>query len=183
MKQIANLLFETAMLKNLNRSGYAFLGTGKESVAEHSFMTAFICFVMAKLDKNINEEKLLAMALVHDIAEARTGDFNYVQKKYSKTDEKKAIRHLGEPLFFGTEIKILIDEFNANETLEAKFVNDADQISFVLELKKMQDTGAKGPEKWLPYVIDRLQTDVGKNIAETILDTGWDEWWLNGYRE
>ncbi|MBL6993293.1 HD domain-containing protein, partial [Desulfobacula sp.] len=83
MKQIANLLFEVRILKDIARSGYAFLGSGKESVAEHSFMTAFICFAMARIELDINSEKLVTMALVHDIAEARTGDFNYVEKKYS----------------------------------------------------------------------------------------------------
>ncbi|MCA1793185.1 MAG: HD domain-containing protein, partial [Desulfobacteraceae bacterium] len=93
MKQIANFLFEARILKDLNRSGYAFLGDGHESIAEHCFTTAFICFTMARLDPKTNGERLMAMALVHDMAEARTGDFNYVQKHYSTTDESKAIAH------------------------------------------------------------------------------------------
>ena len=183
MKQIANLLFEVRILKDITRSGYAFLGSGKESIAEHSFMTAFICFAMAKLDHNVNSEKLVTMALVHDIAEARTGDFNYVQKNYSKTDEAKAISHLTQSLSFGDDIKNLLDEFNLGETVEAKLARDADQLSFILELKKLEDTGAKGPDKWLPYVLDRLKTDIGREIAQSIMETDWDEWWMNGYSE
>jgi putative hydrolase of HD superfamily len=183
MKQIANLLFEVRILKDITRSGYAFLGSGKESIAEHSFMTAFICFAMAKLDHSVNSEKLVTMALVHDIAEARTGDFNYVQKNYSKTDEAKAISHLAQSLSFGNDIKNLLDEFNMGETLEAKLAHDADQLSFILELKKLEDTGAKGPDKWLAYVLDRLKTDIGSEIAQSIMETDWDEWWMNGYSE
>lgn len=183
MKQIANLLFEARILKDITRSGYAFLGSGRESIAEHSFMTAFICFAMAKMDPDINCEKLVTMALVHDIAEARTGDFNYVEKKYSKTDESKAISHLIKHLSFGKDIKNLIDEFNAGETNESKLAKDADQISFILELKKIEDTGAKGPEKWLPHVLKRLKTDIGKQLAQHIMETRWDEWWMNDYSE
>ncbi len=183
MKQIANLLFEVRILKDIIRSGYAFLGTGKESIAEHSFMTAFICFAMAKMDPDVDMEKLVTMALVHDIAEARTGDFNYVEKKYSKVDEAKAISHLIKPLSFGNDIKILIDEFNSGHSREAKLANDADQISFVLELKKNKDIGAKGPERWLSFVLERLKTDIGKQIAESIMETNWDEWWTNDYSE
>ena len=183
MKQIANFLFEVRILKDIVRSGYAFLGSGRETIAEHSFMTALICFAMAKLDHNINCEKLVTMALVHDIAEARTGDFNYVEKNYSKTDEKKAVQDLIKHLSFGNDIKKLIDEFNLRETIEAKLVHDADQISFILELKKNNDTGAKGPEKWLPYVIKRLKTETGKQFAKSIMETNWDEWWMNGYSE
>jgi len=183
MKPIANLLFEARILKDIVRSGYAFLGSGKESIAEHSFMTAFICFAMARIDPDINSERILSMALVHDIAEARTGDFNYVEKKYSSVDEPKAISHLIKHLSFGNDIKNLMDEFNSGETKEAKLANDADQISFILELKKMDDLGAKGPDKWLPHVLKRLKTDIGKQIAQSIMETRWDEWWMNDYSE
>ncbi len=183
MKQIANLLFEVRILKDITRSGYAFLGSGKESIAEHSFMTAFICFAMARLDNTIDCEKIVTMALVHDIAEARTGDFNYVEKKYSKIDEAKAISHLIKSLTFGSDIQTLLDEFNSGETVEAKLARDADQISFILELKKMDDTGVKGPEKWLSHVLNRLKTDTGKQIAQSIMKTNWDEWWAHDYSE
>ncbi|MFH2058414.1 MAG: HD domain-containing protein [Pseudomonadota bacterium] len=183
MKQIANLLFEARILKDINRSGYAFLGSGKESIAEHSFMTALICFIMAKMDETLDVERLVTMALVHDLAEARTGDFNYVEKKYSAPDESKAISHLIKHISFGKDIKNLIDEFNLCQTKEAKLANDADQISFVLELKKLSDIGTKGPEKWLPVVINRLQTDMGQKLAQSIMETSWDEWWMKDYSE
>lgn len=183
MKQIANLLFEVRILKDIIRSGYAFLGAGKESIAEHSFMTAFICFAMAKLDPDIDSEKLVTMALVHDLAEARTGDLNYVEKQYSSVDENKAISHLIKHISFGNDIKTLVDEFNSGETKEAKLANDADQISFILELKKISDIGTNGPEKWLPFVQKRLKTNVGRQIAQSIMNTRWDEWWVNDYSE
>lgn len=183
MKQIANLLFEVRMLKDLVRSGYAFLGSGRESIAEHSFTMAFICFVMARLDPDIDGAKLVAMALVHDIPEARMGDFNYVQKKYSLVDEDKAISHLIKDISFGKDIRLLIDEFNLGETKEAKLAKDADQLSFVLELKKLKDTGAQSPGKWLPVVMDRLKTKIGIQMAQSIMETQWDEWWMNDYSE
>lgn len=183
MQNIVNLLFEARMLKDINRSGYAFLGTGKESIAEHSFMTAFVCFAMAKIDKDVNIEKLVCMALIHDLAEARTGDFNYVEKQYSKTDENKAISHLTRGIPFGTDVQKLMDEFNENETIESKLARDADQISFILELKKMSDIGSKGPEKWLPVILERLKTSTGRQLAQTIMETGWDEWWMKDYTE
>jgi putative hydrolase of HD superfamily len=138
---------------------------------------------MAKLENSVNCEKLVTMALIHDIAEARTGDFNYVQKKYSQIDEAKAISHLKKSLSFGNDIKSLLEEFNCGETLEAKLARDADQISFILELKKLEDTGAKGPAKWLPHVLNRLKTDIGKEIAQSIMETDWDEWWMHDYSE
>ena len=183
MTRIADLLFEVRMLKDLNRSGYAFLGAGRESVAEHSFTTAFICLTMARLDPGVDGERLMAMALVHDIPEARTNDMNYVNKRYNRVDEAGAVADMTGELAFGKDIRDLIDEFNRGETREARLANDADQLSFVLELKKLKDTGATSPEKWLPFVTGRLKTDIGKQMARDILDTRWDNWWTRDYSE
>lgn len=184
MKRVAEFLFEANILKELPRSGYAFLGTGKETVAEHVFMTTMICFVFSRMEPDIDSEKLMAMALAHDLPEARTGDLNYVQKKYVHVLEEKAVEDMSRGLFFGDELKTLIDEFNASETREAKLAKDADQLSFILELKKQHDVGANiMPPKWLPYVQERLQTDTGKRLAKSILDSNWDDWWFQNYSE
>ena len=74
MKKIAHLLFEAKMLKEIPRSGFHFLGAGKESIAEHSFCTTFIAYVMSQLEPTVDALKLTTMCLVHDLPEARTGD-------------------------------------------------------------------------------------------------------------
>ncbi|MBE9594109.1 MAG: HD domain-containing protein, partial [Proteobacteria bacterium] len=45
MRNIINFLFEIGILKKTPRSGYQFLGTGNESVAEHSFRVAVIAYL------------------------------------------------------------------------------------------------------------------------------------------
>jgi len=183
MTRIADLLFEVRMLKDLNRTGYAFLGAGEESIAEHCFSTAFLCLVMARLEPGVDAEKLISMALVHDAAEARTGDLNYVHKQYNTVDEPHAVSDLIHGLEWAKDIPELIEEFNQGETREAQLANDADQLSLMLELKKLKDLGATSPESWLPFVVDRLRTDTGKQLAREILGTRWDEWWTRGYSE
>ena len=42
MDRIVEFLFEVGMLKRTPRSGWQFLGSGSESVAEHAFRTAWI---------------------------------------------------------------------------------------------------------------------------------------------
>jgi len=46
MDSIADFLFEVGMLSRTPRSGYQFLGSGRESVAEHIF-THGICRICA----------------------------------------------------------------------------------------------------------------------------------------
>ena len=82
MKRIADLLFEARMLKEIPRSGLHFLGAGRESVAEHVYSTTFIAYVMSRLNPEVDGLKLISMCIVHDLAEARIGDLNSVQKAY-----------------------------------------------------------------------------------------------------
>lgn len=183
MKNIANLLFEAGMLKRIPRSGYQFLGAGKESVAEHVHMMTFIAFVMAKLSPGVDLERLLSICLLHDLPEARIGDLNAVQKKYVQADEEKAVSDLAETLPFGNEMTELMAEFNRRETREALLARDADQIAFILDLKALGDTGYKTPDKWMEHVTARLETDIGRDIAQSILGTQWDGWWLKDFME
>ena len=181
MKNIANLLFKANLLKDIPRSGYHFLGAGKESVAEHSFSVSFIAFVMSQMEPDVNALRLIAMCLVHDLPEAKTGDLNYVQKKYVTSDENKAVQDIARNLPFGTSLADLINEFNEGRSLEAKLAHDADQLALILDLKALSDIGYDPPKKWLPFALKRLETKTGQILAQTIMKTEWDAWWLENY--
>ena len=96
MKSIVNLLFEARILKGIPRSGFNFLGSGSESVADHCFMATFIGYVLSNVVPEADALRLIQMCLIHDLTEARTGDLNYVQKKYLTVDESRAIKDLLE---------------------------------------------------------------------------------------
>ena len=179
MKKIANLLFEAKILKEIPRSGYHFLGAGKESVAEHSFCTTFIAYVMAQLRPEVDALKLINMCLLHDIPEARIGDLNPVHKKYVTADENKAIEDTTAGLLFGPQMTELIQEFRDGGTAEAKLARDADQLALILELKELIDIGYQPPKTWIQNVIDRLKTDTGQQIATAVMQTSRDQWWID----
>ncbi|MGL4208477.1 MAG: HD domain-containing protein, partial [Candidatus Adiutrix sp.] len=80
--RIVDFLFEAMMLKRTPRSGYKFLGQGEETVAEHSFGVLIFAFVLAKMNPEVDLGKILRLALFHDLPEARTGDLNYMNKRY-----------------------------------------------------------------------------------------------------
>ncbi len=163
MKEIANFLFEVGMLNKTPRTGFQFLGSGKESVAEHILRTLFIGYSLCKLDPSVDELKVLRMCLVHDLPEARTGDMNYMYKKYVTVDEEKAVRELTENLPFGDEIKSVLAEFNEKKTRESLLAHDADQLGLILLLKEYRDLGNKYSQEWLNYAVRRLCTEEGRN--------------------
>jgi len=178
MKEIANFLFEVGMLNKTPRTGFQFLGSGKESVAEHILRTLFVGYSLCKLDPSVDELKVLRMCLVHDLPEARTGDMNYMYKKYVTVDEEKAVRDLTENLPFGGEIKALLGEFNEKKTRESLLAHDADQLGLILLLKEYGDLGNKYSREWLDYAVRRLCTDEGRKLADAILRTDWTQWWF-----
>jgi putative hydrolases of HD superfamily len=188
MDSIADFLFEVGMLCKTPRSGYQFLGSGRESVAEHILRTVFVGYALCKLDSSLHELKVLKMCVHHDLPEARTGDMNYVNKKYVAVDEEKAVKELTEKLFFGADIKAAIDEFNTRETKEALAARDADQIALILQLKENGDLGNKYAEEWIGFARLRLATEAGKQMAQKIVETDsahwWfkekGDWWING---
>jgi putative hydrolases of HD superfamily len=178
MDNIANFLFETGMLSKTPRSGYQFLGSGKESVAEHILRTVFVGYTLCKTDASLNELRVLKMCVFHDLPEARTGDMNYVNKKYVDVDEEKAVRELTEDLPFGSDIKSSIDEFNRKETKEALIARDADQIALILQLKEYGDLGNKYAEEWINFAMQRLCTEAGKKLAQRVIETDSSDWWF-----
>jgi putative hydrolase of HD superfamily len=178
MDNIANFLFETGMLNKTPRSGYQFLGSGKESVSEHILRTVFVGYALCKSDASLNELRVLKMCVFHDLPEARTGDMNYVNKKYVDVDEDKAVRELTENLPFGSDIKASIDEFNGQETKEALIARDADQIALILQLKECGDLGNKYSDEWIDFAIQRLSTEAGQKLAQSIIKTDSSNWWF-----
>ena len=188
MDSIADFLFEMGMLCKTPRSGYQFLGSGRESVAEHVLRTVYTGYALCKLNPSLNELRVLKMCILHDLPEARTGDMNYVNKKYVRVDEAKAVRELTESLSFGEDIRQAIDEFNAKETPESLIARDADQIALILQLKEYGDLGNKYSEEWIEYALKRLCTEEGKKLAACIIQTDssrwWfkekNDWWING---
>lgn len=179
MRNIANFLFEAGMLKRTPRSGFQFLGTGAESVAEHIFRTTYIGYALGRLAKDINVEHLIMMCLFHDLPEARTGDLNYVNKKYVKANEKKAVKDLADTLPFGNEIEGLVQEYEEGKTAEARLARDADQLEMILALKEYKDLGNKYADEWLQFSLRRLQTDSAKKLAGVILETDSSLWWFS----
>jgi putative hydrolases of HD superfamily len=183
IKDVADFLFEGRLLKKIPRSGFQFLGDGKESVAEHCFLTTLIAYVISQLEPDVNAEKLITMCLVHDLAESRVGDLNYVQKMYVTVDENSAVSHMTRHLPFGDHLSGLINEFNQRTSKEAQLAHDADQLALVLELKNLSDLGKTHADKWCAHVIQRLTTDIGKYLADAILNCEQDSWWLKDYHE
>jgi len=178
LKNIADMLFEAGILAKTPRSGFYFLGSGKQSVAEHTNRAVFIGYALASIIKEADAGKVMKMCLLHDLHEARTSDLNYVHQKYSTTDEDRAEKDLAYKLPFGEEMTELLKEFKERKTIESQIAKDADQIELILSLKEQIDLGNERAKLWIPSALQRLKTDEAKKLAEVIMETDFDNWWF-----
>jgi putative hydrolase of HD superfamily len=179
MAQVADFLFEVGMLKKTPRTGYQFLGNGRETVASHSFRTAVIGYVLSRMDAGTDSRKVVDMCLFHDLAEARTGDHNYVNKQYVTVDEARAERDAAANVPCGSEIQGLLAEFRKGESPEAQLAYDADQLDMIVELKEKQDLGNRYAQAWLYYAEKRLKTRAGRDLYRSVMETDWTHWWFD----
>lgn len=190
-RALANFFFEVGMLKRTPRSGFQFLGSGAESVAEHSFRTATIGYALARLAGDVDAGRVVLLCLFHDLPEARLGDLNYVNKKYVQADEQRAVDDLAATLPFGDDYRALLGEFSAGQTAEACLAQDADQLEMILALKEYKDLGNRYADAWYPFAVRRLQTELARELAEAIWETDsslwWfddgSDWWVHGRRQ
>ena len=175
---VVNLLHEMGMLALIPRSGFAFLGSGQQSVAEHSFRVALIAYVMMRLiDQPIDSYKLVMMCLCHDLPETRIGDLNHVQKRYVTPNLDKVLDEIDSGSFVGPEIVTWIQEYEEGKSLEAQLAHDADQLELLLVLKSEQEMGNVRTKEWIHNLLKRLKTEVAKNMADVICQTPSDIWW------
>lgn len=176
LSRVIELFFESGHLARVQRSGFVHLGDFKQSIAEHTNRMLFISLIMAKI-LGADEEKVLKMCLFHDLPEARCGDHNYLQQKYDTRDEKRALVDALKNIPGKDEILSIYEEFERSETNEAMIVRDADQLELLLSLKLFIENGCKKAETWIPNLIKRLKTELGKDLAQRILETSSDSWW------
>ena len=180
LSPIADFLFEVGILAKTPRSGFHFLGTGDQSVAEHLNRVTFIGYVLASIaeDPKIDMAKVLKMCFLHDIAESRMSDLNYVHQKYVTSHEEKVLDDLAATLPFGNDVRKTVEERNEGKTREAMIAKDADQLEWILSLKEQFDNGNSKAKDWQIPALKRLKTEVARLLAQKILEGHVDNWWF-----
>lgn len=182
MRRDIEFLFEVGSMGNMPRGWRQHLAMDCASNLEHSFRVALIALMLARKEGVKDEEKVLKMALLHDLAETRTSDLSYVQKVYGTMDEDRALADL----FAGTVLEYLresvIKEYEERKSPESRIVKDADNLDIDIELKELEERGSKLREKWKAmrrYVRDeKLYTRSAKELWDALQDADVSSWHL-----
>nr|CAD2184301.1 unnamed protein product [Meloidogyne enterolobii] len=130
-----NLLEIVDRLKHLKRTGWVMYAVAEcETVASHMYRMAILSMSLAECRKDLDIDKCVRMALVHDIGEAIIGDITpncgvSVEKKY--IIEKQAVEQISTyvPASIGENWTQLWLEYAEACTPEAKAVKQLDKLA------------------------------------------------------
>ncbi len=133
MNSTIDFLLNAGKLKKVKRAGWVLRNVpDAESVAEHSFRTALICMMMGN---NVNRERCIKIALIHDLAEALVGDITPVDgvpKEEKHRREAEAFDKILKSMDIN-EIRTLWNEYEENKTKEAELVHSSDKLELALQ--------------------------------------------------
>lgn len=137
LKQLLSYFKYQNKLKFVLRTNSA-VGTRKESTAEHSWSVAMMSWMLTKpleqeLGVSLDQNKILKMALLHDIVEIDAGDVSAWDgqgRKAVKAGESEAIEKIKNmlPPELGSDVFELWHEHEQKNSTEAKLVKACDQL-------------------------------------------------------
>jgi len=118
-----------------------------ESVADHTFRVTILSMVIGD-KKKLDTEKMIRMALLHDLQETIMGDWDlYAKNKLGHENflkkEKESIKKVLVTLPKELEKKYfeIWEEFHDQKSEEAKIVKNIDKIEFVLQALEYEKEG------------------------------------------
>lgn len=187
-ERITDFLFEVGTMRKLLRMHRQVLFTEDttDSIATHSYRVSIIAWMLAKIE-GADPYKTVMMAILHDFGEIRSGDHNWIHKKYVKIYEDEIIEEQLGSLPF-SDLLDFSKEYEKRESKESVIAKDADTIDQILLLREYEWQGNKEARTWLEgkrgpasKIATRLVLDSSKKLAETISKRDPSKWWLDIY--
>lgn len=182
MKRDTDFLYEMGCFRFVDRVWRQYFRGNLENNAEHSFRVMWISLMLARYEGAVNHEKILKMAMFHDVSESRTGDVHIVSRLYTKRDEDGAIKDIFSDTIFSEEFNKLWEEYEKRESIESKIVKDADTLDADLEIMEQSQMNPTLAESFKQQrrerVYPRLHTESAKKLFDEIYATDPGQWVL-----
>lgn len=124
--------------KNIFRQNHLADNSRRENDAEHAWHMAVMAYLFREYaNEDIDISKVILMCLIHDVVEIEAGDtyaYDEEAKKSQREREEIAKKHIFGmlPSDQGHKLEALFDEFEAQETAEARFAKAMDNLQPVL---------------------------------------------------
>jgi putative hydrolase of HD superfamily len=180
MRAIVRLCYEAGHLKRSRRTGWWVAGIkDPESVAEHSWRTAVLAYFIAHAE-GADPERTVTIGVFHDLAETRTGDIEYVGRRYLTAAPDEAIakdQAADLPAAMTDAFLGVIRQLEDDATPEAACARDADKLECLLQAREYQHQGHRDLEGFVTNMAAAVRTVTGKALAQAALHADPAEWW------
>lgn len=197
---LARFLLQVGRLKRTPRTGWLDRGVPEletESVADHSFRVALLAWLAAAGDPALDRDRVLKLALIHDLAEAITGDLTpydpgelvgldaearseRLNRRLRPSSDRAAAKREAEaeaitsilanlPADLNVELAELWQELQERETAEGRFVKDADRLETYLQSREYAAVDPSTPvESFALEVTEMLEHPAGVALRHAI---------------
>ena len=186
MKRDLEFLYEIGALRLIRRQWSRFHLHNVQNLAEHHYRVMWLALVIAAGEKQGDSEKILKMAMVHDIAESRTGDVDYLARQYVIRNEAQGIKDMLVGTSLKDEFLGLWNEYEARKSIEAKIVKDADNLDVDMDLREQWSAGHRLPDDWQTQrnhvYKTQLYTKTAKKLHEDIVRSNPHDWHIKSPR-
>jgi putative hydrolases of HD superfamily len=180
LEGLTNFLYEMGLLKRYKRTGWLVAGVDNpESIAEHSFRTAIIGYLLALME-GADPHRTATLCLFHDSQESRIGDVPLVGKSYVVTAPNPQVttdQVAGLPAELGRAVRGLVDEYEARESLEARLAKDADKLECLIQAREYQAQGHQDVPPWIETSAAALQSSSARQLAKACQQVAPSQWW------
>jgi putative hydrolases of HD superfamily len=173
-------LYEVGQLKLSKRTGWWHAGVPEpESIAEHTFRTAVIGYVLAVLEQ-ADPNLTATLCLFHDVVETRIGDIPNVAKAYVSHEPDVRIaadQVAGMPAALRDAILGAVGRFVDQDSPEALLAKDADRLECLMQAREYEHQGFRNTRPWMESSMAKLRSRAARLLAERSLTMPPDEWW------
>lgn len=177
-----NFLYEMGAMRYIARTWRRFHGIDFANLAEHHFRVFWIAMVIAQRE-GADISRVAKLAMVHDIAESRAGDVDYLSRQYVERNQELAIHDMLGGTSLEKEFLKLWQEYEERESLESKIVKDADNLDVDMELAERASLGADLRDKWSHRKFvgeQKLYTDTAKQMFKALPGIDPHGWHIQG---
>lgn len=163
-----SLLIEVQRLKRLDRTGWVLRGQmpGAESVAAHSYGVALTAMLLADKVRGrgmeVDVERVMRLALLHDLVEARTGDMPRTAVRFYSAEvrqraERAAFDEMTETLDPAERARYSEwhEDYERRGSMEARLVKAADIIDLLAQALIFERAGARGLDEFWEGATER----------------------------
>ena len=162
-------------LKHVKRAGWISRAriSNPESVADHSYSVCAISMALSDM-LGLNTERVMKMAILHDLPESIIGDFmpGEVTKKKKRAEENNAIETILQsiPPCRRSDYKRIWLEYLLNKTDIARLVHTVDKLEMALQARKYSIEGCPGHmlTRFLDFPKKNMKDDKHEIISQIL---------------